>query len=103
MLAAAQPGIADRLLLLSYPLHPPHRPQDLRTAHFPQLRTPCLFVHGARDGFATLDELQTAMQLIPARTELLSVPGAGHELLTRRNHNELPQRIVEAFLALAFT
>jgi predicted alpha/beta-hydrolase family hydrolase len=101
MLAAAQPGIADRLLLLSYPLHPPQRPQDLRTAHFPQLHTPSLFVHGARDGFATLHELQTAMQLIPERTELLSISSAGHELLTRGNRDELPQRIAEAFLAFA--
>jgi predicted alpha/beta-hydrolase family hydrolase len=102
MLAAAQPGIADQLLLLSYPLHPPQRPQDLRTAHFPQLHTSSLFVHGARDGFATFGELQAAMQLIPARTELLSVPGAGHELLTRSNRDKLPQHIVAAaFLALA--
>ena len=101
MLAAAQPGIADRLLLLSYPLHPPQRPQDLRTAHFPQLQTPSLFVHGARDGFAALDELQTAMQLIPGRSELLSISGAGHELLSRSNRDKLPQRIAEAFLAFA--
>jgi predicted alpha/beta-hydrolase family hydrolase len=101
MLAAAQPGIADGLLLLSYPLHPPQRPQDLRTTHFPQLRTPSLFVHGARDGFATVDELQGAMQLIPGRTELLSIPGAGHELMTKGNRDKLPQQIVKAFLALA--
>lgn len=100
-LLAAQPGIADRLLLLSYPLHPPQRPQDLRTAHFPQLQTPSLFVHGARDGFATLGELQTAMQLIPGRSELLSISGAGHELLSRSNRDELPQRIAEAFLTFA--
>src|SRR5436190_16911795 len=35
MLAAERPGIADGLLLLSYPLHPPDKPQQLRTAHFP--------------------------------------------------------------------
>ena len=98
MLAAAQPNIAHRLLLLSYPRPPPQRPQDLRTSHFPQLHPPSLFVHGARDGFATLDELQTAVQLIPALTQLLSISSAGHELLTRRNRDELPQRIVEALL-----
>jgi len=40
------------------------------------------------------------LQLIPAQTELLSVDGAGHELMTKRNKDELPKRIVEAFLGL---
>src|SRR5271155_1751665 len=45
MLASHEPGLAGCLLLLSYPLHPPQRPGELRTAHFPQLKTPALFVH----------------------------------------------------------
>ena len=61
MLCAASPGLVDALLLLSYPLHPPQRPAELRTAHFPALRTPALFVSGVRDGFASLDELATAL------------------------------------------
>jgi hypothetical protein len=78
MLAADQPGLVDGLLLLSYPLHPPQRPGELRTAHFPRLQTPALFVSGNRDGFVSIDELGSALTLIPARTELLSVTGAGH-------------------------
>jgi predicted alpha/beta-hydrolase family hydrolase len=101
MLAAAEPGLVDRLLLLSYPLHPPQRPAELRTAHFPRLGTSAMFVHGARDGFATLDELNTALALIPARTELLSIPGAGHELLTKQNRDQLPSKIVAAFQSSA--
>ena len=97
MLAAAQPGLVDSLLLLSYPLHPPKRPAELRTSHFATLQTPALFVHGVRDGFATTDELAAALKLIPARTELLSVAAAGHELLTTRNRDELPKMVVEAF------
>jgi len=100
MLTASEPGITDRLLLLSYPLHPPQRPTELRTAHFPNLKTPALFVHGVRDGFATTEEMVAALQLIPAQTELLSVDGAGHELMAKRNKDELPKRIVEAFLEL---
>jgi predicted alpha/beta-hydrolase family hydrolase len=49
MLAAERPGAADGLLLLSYPLHPPDKPQQKRTDYFPNLRTPALFVHGTRD------------------------------------------------------
>ena len=101
MLAADEPGLVDCLLLLSYPLHPPQKPGELRTAHFPSLQTPGLFVHGAHDGFGSIEELASALQLIPARIELLSVPGAGHELLNKKNHHELPGRIVEAFRSFA--
>ena len=101
MLAADQPGLVDALLLLSYPLHPPERPLELRTAHFPHLRTPALFVSGARDGFGSADELIAALKAIPARTELVTVPSAGHELLNKRNREELPGRIVAAFQSFA--
>src|SRR5271156_2452710 len=97
ILAAAEPGLIDRLLLLSYPLHPPRRPDELRTGHFPELKTPALFVHGTRDGFGSTDELIVAMRLIPARTELLEIAGAGHELMTKSNRQDFPNTVVEAF------
>lgn len=97
MLVASEPGLADALLLLSYPLHPPKSPKQLRTAHFPELRTPAFFVQGTRDGFGTIDEMKTALKLIPARTELLPVESAGHELLTARNRDALPEKIASAF------
>ena len=99
MLAAEGPSLVDALLLLSYPLHPPKRPDQLRTSHFSGLKTPALFVHGARDGFATSAEIEAALKLISAQTELLSVPSAGHELLSPRNHAELPLQIISAFLS----
>ena len=82
LLAAEDPGVAAGLLLLSYPLHPPRKPEELRTAHFPQLRTPALFEHGARDPFGKVAEMQAALRLIPARTDLLVIEGTGHELKT---------------------
>ena len=97
ILAAAEPGLIDRLLLLSYPLHPPRRPDELRTGHFPELKTPALFVHGTRDGFGSTDELIGALRLIPARTELLEIAGAGHELMTKNNRQEVAKFVVEAF------
>jgi predicted alpha/beta-hydrolase family hydrolase len=80
ILAAESPGLADALLLLSYPLHPPNKPEQLRTAHFHTLQTPALFVHGTKDPFASPDELRAALALIPAHTELIIVDGAGHDL-----------------------
>jgi predicted alpha/beta-hydrolase family hydrolase len=76
--AAEDPGIADGLLLLSYPLHPPGKPAQLRTDHFPSLRKPALFVHGTRDPFGTVEELKEAIKLIPANARLQVVQGAGH-------------------------
>jgi hypothetical protein len=97
MLSAAEPNLVDRLLLLSYPLHPPRRPGELRTGHFPDIKTPALFVHGTHDGFGSVDELAAALKLIPAPTELLPIGGAGHELMTKKNRDELPKIVVEAF------
>ncbi|HEX9121635.1 MAG TPA: alpha/beta family hydrolase [Terriglobales bacterium] len=97
LLAAGAPGLADGLLLLSYPLHPPKRPTELRTAHFPSLQTPALFVSGTRDGFGTIEEMAAALTLIPARTQLVTIEGAGHELMNKRNAAELPAIVRNAF------
>lgn len=97
MLAADKPGLVNGLLLLSYPLHPPQKPAELRTAHFPRLQTPALFVSGTCDGFGSVDELETALMLIPARTELLPVIGAGHELLSKKNRDSLLESVVKTF------
>ncbi len=97
MLAAEQPQLVAGLLLLSYPLHPPRKPAELRTAHFPQLKTPSLFVHGGRDPFGSHDEMKAALALIPAQTMLLEIEGAGHELLGKKAQENLPARIVQAF------
>jgi uncharacterized protein len=97
MLAAEQPQLVAGLLLLSYPLHPPRKPAELRTAHFPQLKTPSLFVHGGRDPFGSHDEMKTALALIPAQATLLEIEGAGHELLGKKANEDLPVRIVQAF------
>jgi hypothetical protein len=84
MLAAEDPAVADALLLLSYPLHPPARPAAPRTAHFPGLRIPALFVHGTRDPFGSIEELKAALALVPGRTGLHVIEGAGHDLGRRR-------------------
>ncbi len=97
MLAADQPQLAAGLLLLSYPLHPPRKPTELRTAHFSKLTTPALFVHGMRDPFGSHEEMTSALALVPARTLLLEIEGVGHELLPKKPGSDLPQRITRAF------
>jgi predicted alpha/beta-hydrolase family hydrolase len=97
MLVAETPGLVDRLLLLSYPLHPPGKARQLRMAHFPNLNMPTMFVHGSRDPFGTLDEIKIAMAQIPGPAQLLEIEGAGHDL--GRNREAVAGRIVAAFLS----
>jgi hypothetical protein len=99
MLAAEEPELAAGLLLLSYPLHPPRRPADrptadLRTAHFPKLTTPALFVHGTRDPFGSVDEMRAALALIGGPHEMVVIEGAGHDLGGKGSG----ARVAEAFL-----
>ena len=99
MLASVEPRLVEGLLLLSYPLHPPKKPAELRTKHFPSLQVPALFVHGSRDGFGTIAEMQSALSLIPARTDLLPITGAGHELLTKSNRESLIEQVTSRFIS----
>jgi predicted alpha/beta-hydrolase family hydrolase len=102
MLCAAEPELVAGLLLLSYPLHPPRKPEQLRIHHLPSLRTPALFVHGTRDPFGSVDEMTKALQLLPAKNELMKVEGAGHDLgfKGRASAIELPANIVARFEAV---
>jgi predicted alpha/beta-hydrolase family hydrolase len=97
MLAAEHPKLVAGLLLLSYPLHPPRKPMELRTAHLPQLNTPALFVHGSRDAFGSHDEMRSALALVPAPNLLLEVEGGGHDLLGKKTNDDLLLKIVQAF------
>jgi predicted alpha/beta-hydrolase family hydrolase len=80
MAAAEDSRMADALLLLSYPLHAPGKPEALRTGHFGELKTPAFFTHGTRDAFGSVEEMKAAVGMIPARTELMIVQGAPHGL-----------------------
>ena len=96
MLCAEEPDLVAGLLLLSYPLHPPRKPEQQRTQHLPDLHTRTLFVQGTRDPFASIPELQQALKMIPAKTKLLPVEGAGHDLgfKGKATRAELPQIIL---------
>lgn len=103
MLCAEERDLVAGLLLLSYPLHPPRKPEQQRTQHLPDLRTPTLFVHGTRDPFGTIEELQRAMKMIPAKTKLLTVEGAGHDLgfKGKASKGSLAETVLEEFRSLA--
>lgn len=76
---------AAGLVLLSYPLHPPRKPENLRVAHFGQVNVPCLFVGGDRDPFGTPGEFAAHTPAIAGRVSHVWIPGCGHD--TRPAHN----------------
>ncbi len=72
----------DGLVLLGYPLHPPGRPERLRSAHLPSITAPMLFVQGSRDAFGTPEELRPVLTGC-SRAELFVVDGGDHSLKVR--------------------
>ncbi|MDQ3573799.1 MAG: dienelactone hydrolase [Actinomycetota bacterium] len=77
-MAAAEGLPAAGLVLIAYPLHPPGRPERLRTEHFPVLEVACLFVSGTRDPFAAPGELEAASARIAGPVTHVWIEGAGH-------------------------
>ena len=80
MLVADEPELVVGLVLFSYPLHPPGKPEQRRVEHFPRLRVPAVFVQGTADPFGSISEIRSALRLIPAETHLIVIEGAGHDL-----------------------
>ena len=103
ILAGGNSELVDQLLLLSYPLHPPGKPAQLRTQHLPDLKTPSMFVHGTRDPFGSIEEMESALKLIPAKHLLMPVEGAGHDLgfKGKAKREDLLPSVVARFLNFA--
>ncbi|HEY1732980.1 MAG TPA: alpha/beta family hydrolase, partial [Acidimicrobiales bacterium] len=82
---------AAALVLVSYPLHPPGRPDRLRTDHFGALRVPCLFVSGTRDAFGSPAELEAATAAIGGPVAHVWIDGGDHGL--RRRDDEVAEAV----------
>jgi predicted alpha/beta-hydrolase family hydrolase len=68
------------VVAISYPLHPPGKPDNLRVEHLPQIQVPCLFVHGTRDPFGSPDELEHWTATIPGPVTHHWIDGGRHDL-----------------------
>jgi predicted alpha/beta-hydrolase family hydrolase len=96
-MAVADEGLAPEVLtLFSYPLHPPGKPENLRTDHLPRITVPVVFTHGTSDPFGSIEEIRAAAALIPAPTDVVEVTGARHDLGSK-THN-VPALAVDAAL-----
>lgn len=80
MVVADNPGLVALLTPFSYPLHPPGKPDRLRTEHFGAITAPTVFTQGSADPFGTIGELRTAARLIPAPVQIVEITGARHDL-----------------------
>ncbi len=78
-MAVAEGLPACGLVMLSYPLHPPKKPENLRTEHFPSLRVPSLFVNGDRDPFGTPEEMDRELAAIPGPVTMHWLEGQRHD------------------------
>ncbi|MDB4994849.1 MAG: putative hydrolase of the alpha/beta-hydrolase fold protein [Myxococcaceae bacterium] len=83
------------LVFLGYPLHPPGKPADLRTQHWPKVRVPSLFVQGTRDPFGNPMELAAHIRELGARATVYAVDGGDHSLVVPKKGG-VPQATVDA-------
>lgn len=98
MVVAAGDVTVDLLTLFSYPLHPPGKPERIRTEHLPQIGVPTVFTHGSSDSFGTGAEIRAAAALIPAPHEVVEITGARHDLASKTL--DVPALAVDAALRL---
>ncbi|MGY4710804.1 alpha/beta hydrolase family protein [Mycolicibacterium sp. CBM1] len=97
MVAAERPDLIDGLSLFSYPLHPPGKPDRLRTEHFGAISMPTVFTHGTSDPFGTIDELRQAAALLGGPVDIVEVTGARHDLVSKTL--DVPALAVDAALS----
>jgi predicted alpha/beta-hydrolase family hydrolase len=88
----------DLLVLFSYPLHPPGKPERARTEHLPDIGVPTVFTHGSSDPFGTTAEIHAAAALIPAPHRVVEITGARHDLASKTL--DVPALAVDAALRL---
>jgi predicted alpha/beta-hydrolase family hydrolase len=92
----APPAKLAGVVAISYPLHPPGRPENLRVEHLPAIVVPCLFVSGDKDPFGTPDELEHWTATISGPVTHHWIAGGRHDL---RGKDGEVVAVVKAWLA----
>ena len=90
-LAVAEGLPAAALVLISYPLHPPGKPDSLRVDHFGALDVPCLFVSGTKDPFGSPVELERQTKTIPGPVTHVWIDGGGHDF--KRHDDDVAEKV----------
>jgi predicted alpha/beta-hydrolase family hydrolase len=90
-MAVAEGLPASALVLISYPLHPPGKPENLRVDHFEAIEVPCLFVSGTKDPFGSPKELERHAKRIRGAVTYFWVEGGGHDF--KRHDDEVAAQV----------
>lgn len=77
---------AAAAVYLGYPLHPPGKPEKLRSEHLGDVPVPQLFVSGTKDNLCRMDLLEPVLEKLGKRAELYLVEGGDHSLATQRKN-----------------
>ncbi|MFS8086919.1 MAG: alpha/beta fold hydrolase [Acidobacteriota bacterium] len=96
--AAAIPDGIDALVFLGYPLHPPGKPDKLRTEHLPQIKAPMLFCQGARDAFGTEDEIRAVIKKLRLPATFVPVAGGDHSFKVPKALGVPQQQVYETVM-----
>jgi uncharacterized protein len=96
--AAAGETDLKGLVFLGYPLHPPGKPDQLRSEHLPKVRVPMLFVQGSRDAFGTPAEIRTLIKRLRLPATLYVVEGGDHSLKVPKSIGVPQERIYETVM-----
>ena len=92
---AAEGADCAGLVLLGYPLHPPGRPDKLRSEHFGAVAQPALFLQGTRDALCDLELLTPALELWGGPRTLHVVEGADHGFEVLKKSGRTPEEVLE--------
>jgi predicted alpha/beta-hydrolase family hydrolase len=96
--AAAGVGELAGLVFLGYPLHPPGKPEQLRSKHLRNIKTPMLFIQGSRDAFGTPDELRPIINKLTAPATLYPVEGGDHSFKVPKSVGLTQEEVYQSVL-----
>ena len=96
--AANTPLDLAGLVFLGYPLHPPGKPDQLRSKHLPSIRVPMLYVQGSRDSFGTPEELRPILDKLEAPADLFVIADGDHSFKVRKSAGTPQQDVHRAIL-----
>jgi predicted alpha/beta-hydrolase family hydrolase len=98
---AAEKFACDGLLLLAYPLHPPGRPQQLRSAHLPAIRVPTLCINGTRDDFCTPSLMKEVLTTVQSSFRMHWIEGADHSFHVLKSSGRRDADVMQEIGAVA--
>lgn len=92
---AAEGVDAAALCFFGYPLHPPGKPEKLRTEHFPTIAQPALFLQGTRDNLCDLELLHPALETYGGKATLEVLEGADHGFRVLRKLGRSDEEVLD--------